>query len=176
MMLRRSILNSAAATRGFTLVELIGTMAVVGVVAAITAPIVLTASQSFVSSAAQRRAADQAAAALDRLGRLLREAPAKAAPPGAVDFKSASATGFALAGGVEAALTGSDLTLSAPGVEPSPLCRGVTMFQITYLDASGTPIDVSSGADGARRMIIRLAAQGVELSTTVWLRASLNES
>ncbi|MFM9957164.1 MAG: type II secretion system protein [Phycisphaerales bacterium] len=162
--------------RGFTLVEMLATLVVVGTVAAITSPIVVGATQAFAKSASQRRAAEQVAGALDRLSRVLREAPAKSSPAGAADFASAAADNFALSNGLNVTLSGSTLMLGSTTVKGSPLCQNVTAFQITYLDSAGAAVSVASGTDSVRRVVIRLAAQGVDLSTTVWLRASLNET
>ncbi len=164
------------ARRGFTLVEMLATLVVVGTVAAVASPIIVGATQAYAKSASQRRAVEQVSGALDRLSRILREAPTKAAPAGATDFSSASASGFALSSGLNVALSGTTLMLGTTAVKESPLCQGVTAFQITYLDSAGTAVSVASGTDAVRRVIIRLAAQGVDLSTTVWLRASLNEA
>jgi prepilin-type N-terminal cleavage/methylation domain-containing protein len=161
--------------RAFTLIELLATLIVVSTLAAVASPIVMTATDAYAKSAKQRRGAERVAAALDRLTRILREAPAKATPAGATDFKSADASSFALQGGTGVALTGSNVTLEITGVPATPLCPDVTAFAITYLDSSGVAVNVASGTDTVRRVIIRLAAGGTELSTSVWLRASLNE-
>jgi prepilin-type N-terminal cleavage/methylation domain-containing protein len=161
--------------RAFTLIELLATLIIVSTVAAVASPIVLTATDAYAKSAKQRRSAERAAAALDRLSRILREAPAKATPAGATDFKAADSSSFGLVGGTGVALTGSTVTLETSGVPATPLCPDVTAFEITYLDSSGVAVNVALGTDAVRRVVIRLAAGGTELSTSVWLRASLNE-
>lgn len=159
----------------FTLIELLAAIVIISTVAAVASPIVLTATDAYAKSAEQRRGTERAAAALDRLCRILREAPAKATPAGATDFKNADISSFGLQGGIGVALTGGTLTLETSTVAATALCPDVTAFELTYLDASGAVVNVASGTDGVRRIIIRLAAGGTELTTTVGLRASLKE-
>lgn len=161
--------------RGFTLVELIASIVVVATVAAVTSPILYSASDAYAKSVQQRRGAERVAGALDRLCRILREAPGKASPAGATNFTAATVNSFTLLGGVNASLSGSDLLLGAASVPPTPLCVGVTAFELTYFDGAGASVNAAGGTDAVRRMEIRLAANGCELRTTVWLRASLNE-
>lgn len=161
--------------RGFTLVELLAAIVIVATVAAVTSPILFSATSAYAKSAQQRRSAERVAGALDRLCRILREAPAKASPAGATAFTAASVSSFTLLGGVNASLVGTDLLLGTATVPPTPLCVGVTVFEITYFDSAGAAVNIGTGTDSVRRMAIRLAADGSELRTTVWLRASLNE-
>lgn len=161
--------------RGFTLIELLAVIIVMSVVAVITSPIVFSATDAYAKSARQRRSAERVAAALDRIARILREAPAKTSPIGATDFTAATSSSFSLAGGTAVSLSGTDLTLATGTVSATTLCPDVTVFTLTYLNTSGASIDVSSGTDSVRRVIVRLAAGGADLSTTVWIRTGLGE-
>lgn len=164
-----------AGRSGFTLVEMLASIVIVATVAAVTSPILVSATSAYSKSAQQRRSAERVAGALDRLCRILREAPAKASPAGATNFTAASVSSFALFGGASASLSGTDLLLGSATEPPSPLCVGVTVFELTYFDSAGAAVNVAAGTDSVQRMQIRLAADGSELRTTVWLRASLNE-
>lgn len=159
----------------FTLIELLAVMIIISTVGVVTSGILMSASQMYTTSAAHRRAAENVALALDRVVRVLREAPAKPTPAGAANISSATATTITLSDGNAIALSGNTLNLSSATVSNAPLCKDVTAFQITYLDGAGTVVDLSSGTDTVRRVHIRLAAGGTELRTSTWLRAGLNE-
>lgn len=161
--------------RGFTLIELLASIVIVSAVAAVASPIVFSATDACAKSVRQRRSAERVAAALDRIARVLREAPAKTSPAGATDFTKADVADFRLGNGNAVILSGTDLTLQTATVGATTLCPDVTVFTVTYLGTTGAIVDTSAGTDTVRRVIVRLAAGGTELTSTVWLRASLNE-
>ena len=154
---------------------MMGTVVVVGAIAAVVSPMVLKSSEQFARSSSQRRASEQAALALDRLARALREAPLKAGVPGAANFASASATGFALEGGVYTELASGTLSLGNDLFKPVPLCRDVSGFGVEYFDNAGASVNVASGTDTVRRVRLTVTAGGVTLSTMVWLRTGMTE-
>jgi prepilin-type N-terminal cleavage/methylation domain-containing protein len=160
---------------GFTLIELLASIVIVSAVAAVASPIVFSATDSYAKSARQRRSAERVATALDRVSRVLREAPAKSTPAGATDFTAATSSSFTLNGGDAVALSGSDLTLATSTARAATLCPDVSTFTLTYLDSAGAAVNIASGTDTVRRVMVRLAAGGADLTTTVWLRASLKE-
>lgn len=161
--------------RGFTLIEMMGTLVVVGAVAAVVSPMVLKSSEAFARSASQRRTCEQVSLALDRLTKTLREAPSKSGVAGATDFSQASATAFTLGNGNSVEVSSGSLILGSDTIKSVPICRNVTDFSLAYFDGAGASVNVASGTDTVRRVHISLTADGVSLSTTVWLRAGMQE-
>ncbi len=159
---------------GFTLVETIAVILVLGVLAGVTAPLMVGAAGSYADARDGRRAVEDASFALDRIVRILREAPsdATAGEPG---FASADADGFELADGTEVSLSGTDLMLSIAGGAAAPLCRDVAVFELTYRGADGAVLDFGGGdvPGDAARVEIRIAASGQEMRTAVFLRATM---
>lgn len=161
--------------RAFTLVELLATIVVISTVAGVTSSILMEASKTYSRSAAHRRSLENAAMALDRIARVLREAPAKEAVPGAIDFIAATPSMLSLSDQTRVEFAAGTVALASTDGVAQTLCNDVSSFNLTYYDAAGSEADTSGGTDTVRRVGIRLTTGGVELRTSVWLRASLNE-
>lgn len=160
--------------RGFTLIETVAVILVLGVLAGVTAPLMVGAAGSYADARDGRRAVEDAAFALDRLVRVLREAPA-GATPGEPSFVAATATGFELENGVRVALSGTDLMMDDGVHGACPLLRDVSVFELRYRGGDGMALNFGSGDTPAstRRVDVRMRASGQELRTSVFLRVSL---
>lgn len=155
--------------RAFTLVELIASMVVVGLIAASAAPLIGTASDNFVKSSENREASERLSHAMNRIVRLLRAAPSTAPGSGLPDITVATASNIEFADGSELQLLGSTLWLTPAGGAASQLCSNVTMFEISYFgedsdtDTMGTPTST-------QRFQITLASGGQELRSAAFIR------
>lgn len=172
------MVQSRRSTRtAFTLVELMAVLVLTAGIAAVTAPIVLSASGAFTDASTRRDRTEAASMALDRIVRTLREAPDRGeSGPGVPAIASLSAMSIGLEDGAVVALNGQTLELTVPGSDPAPLCTGVDAFELTYFGSDGTVIDpaAAGAADEVRVVEIRLAcAAAVELRTRVLLRCTL---
>lgn len=147
----------------FTLVELIAVMVILGALAAATAPIVASAGQSYADASNLRVAADDLAYALQRAGRTLRDAK------GSVTFADDEAV--ELSGGQRLERLGTTLWLTEPGEAPSPLCQGVTTFQVLHLADDGAS-DSAGDLDDIQRLHITIERSGVWLATVIHLRGA----
>jgi prepilin-type N-terminal cleavage/methylation domain-containing protein len=160
----------------FTLVETIAVILVLGVLSVVTTPLILSAGDAFGQAALARERTEDASMALERIVRALREAPDQSGAPGTPDITTATATSIEFADGTEIELLGTTLWLALPGEAAAPVCQHVTAFELTYLNAGGGTITVSSPTDAlnANRLHIRLAPEGgAELRTSVFLRCTL---
>ncbi len=155
--------------RAFTLIELIATMVVLAVVASVAAPIMVASSDAYADAANQREAAERVAAALDRVVRVVREAPATAPGETTPDIVEATTTSLEFAGGVRLELSGSTLLLTTATEAQSPLCQGVSAFALEFLAADGVT-DSSGAPTSTQRVNVRLTSGGVEARTSVFLR------
>lgn len=160
-------MSHGRASRGFTLLELIATVAILGVAGAIALPLMATAADGYSSATRARSATENASFALGTISRLLREVPAGDA---GVAIASLDASGFALADGRSVRLEGSTLLLvDAQGVE-SPLCRHVSAFEVRGIASDGvTAAGVESGL--IQRFEIRLTVRGLTLSAVAFPRS-----
>lgn len=162
--------------RGFTLVELLAAIVVIGAVLSVAASIVLSSADAYAAASSQREAEERISLALDRMVRAIREAPEDPAMPGSPDIADAASDAITLNGGVRYSIKSGVLFEKNAAGDASPLCTGVTVFELTYLGGDGLPVDLAGGAPTTdiRRVIIRLAAGGAELQTSVFVRAALN--
>ena len=158
--------------RGFTLIELIASMVVLGVVASVSAPLIGAASDSFVTSANNRDDIERLAHAMDRSVRLLREVPATAAGSGLPDIVVAATDNIEFADGAELELVGTTLMLTPAGGAASPLCTGVTAFELAYLAEDGLT-DTIATPQTSQRIEIRIVAGGHELRSSVFFRVAM---
>jgi prepilin-type N-terminal cleavage/methylation domain-containing protein len=155
--------------RAFTLIELIATMVVLAVVASVAAPIMVASSDAYADASDRRESAERVAAALERVVRILREAPATAPGETTPDIVEATASSVELADGVRLELSGSTLLLTTATEAQSPLCQGVSAFVLGFLAADGVT-DSSGVPTSTQRVNVRLTAGGVEARTSVFLR------
>src|SRR5262249_55413076 len=114
-------------TRAFTLVEATVAIIIISCTAACIVPVVFSAGDAYANSATVRRTAERGAYAMERVVRLLRDAPA-GATRGTLDITSASATLVRFGDGRGAELSGTTLSLRDTSGTLSPLCDGVTTF------------------------------------------------
>jgi len=157
------------AQRVFTLVELIASMVVLGVVASVSAPLIANASDAFVTSSDHRDVAESLSHAMDRCVRLLRAAPATAPGSGQPDIAVAASDNIELADGSELELVGTTLLLTPAGGAPATLCTGVTAFDLAYRSEDGTT-NTLAAPENTQRIEIHIEAGGQSLRCVVFLR------
>lgn len=153
----------------FTLVEVLAVIVIVGAVASATAPIILALSDSYATARDQRIAADTAGAAMERIVRLVREAPETIAGSGAPDITAASATTIEFASGERVELTGTTLWLTVPGEAASPLASGVSVFNLSFLGHDGVTNTMAS-PQSTQRVDVRFVVNGLELRSSAFIR------
>lgn len=157
--------------RAMTLVEVVCAIVVIGVVAAVVLPVIGGATDAYAGASATRSAVESVAYAVERAARLLRDAP-PGASEGTLGIAAATPTSVVLSDGRGLELDGATLLLRAGPADTSPLCRGVTVFELTYLSRDG--VTSAAGTPSAtHRINIRLAAAGAELRTSVFPRVGL---
>jgi len=155
--------------RAFTLIELIASMVVVGIVAAVAAPLIAAASDAYVAAAENRNRVEQVAHAMDRAVRLVRDAPSTAPGSGQPDITVAAVDNIEFGDGSELQLVGSTLMLTPAGGVAAPLCVGVTTFELTYIGEDGLWNTIGT-PQNTQRIGIRIVANGQELQSAVFLR------
>jgi len=155
--------------RAFTLIELIASMVVLGVIASVAGPLIGAAADSFVASAEHRDAAERVSHAMNRVVRLLRAAPPTAPGSGQPDIAVATSSNVEFADGSELELIGTTLWLTPAGGAASPLCTGVTTFDISYRSEFGDN-DTMATPEQTQHFKIVIASGGQELRSAAFIR------
>lgn len=182
-MIERPITLRRLTPRGFTLVEVIAVIVILGVLGGVTSSLILNGAAAFTDSSVRMQLHGEASVALDRLVRELREIdadPAAGAP--APHITEASVSVLAWGDDSRLRLDGADLLLAADGAAERLLCNAVSEFSIAYFDESNRPLLVGASVPPAdrpriRRLALRLALtrQGLteSLETRVFVRCAI---
>ena len=140
--MRISIVSSRlGGHQGFSLLEMIVSMTIMSIVAAVIMPIIVTSTDAYAVSRDTRADTDRVLFALERCARLVREIPFAADESG-LDIQNATATQFQLVDGSGIQLTGSDLEILKPGGLPSVLCMDVDRIRLTYYTSAGVAMPI----------------------------------
>ena len=157
---------------GFTLVEGVMSIVVIGVIAALTLPVVNGATDNYIAASAIRRDVERVSYAMERSIRFLREVPA-GATDNTVGITSATATEVLMSNGTSLSLKGDDLMLlTDAGAGEGVLLSNVESFEIGYLGEDGTT-NVIAILASTQRFAVTIRASGVELRCTAMARARM---
>lgn len=130
-------MSTAARTsrRGFTLIEMLCAMVVIGLIATLAAGFVIQASSSFTVAGTGAQVLLEANSAMDRISRELRGIQLSS---GSLNVSSISSSSISYNSGSSITLNSGTLSLTTPTSGSSPLAVGVTSFTLEALDNQGT--------------------------------------
>jgi prepilin-type N-terminal cleavage/methylation domain-containing protein len=154
--------------RGFTLVECICAITVVGVVSAVVLPVINSATTSYVNVARSRDASENVAYALDRCVNLLQDAPLRA-NNGSISIRSANSTSIRFTDNRGLSLAGRVLSIRDSGGATAALLRDVQTFSIGYFAADGVT-STASAPQNSWICTLQIRHADFELRTSVYLR------
>ncbi len=169
--------------RGFSLIEVLAVVVILGIVGGVSSSLTLTNVASFTDSSARIQLHGEASVTLDRLVREFREIdPDPEAGPPHPDISQAERTVLRWSGTHMMRLAGESLLLSTDGVHEDVLCEGVSELAMDFLDESNRSLLMAGAVpDGdlalIQRIAIRLSVtrQGITetLTTRVFIRAAM---
>jgi len=155
--------------RGLTLVEMMASIVVIGIVCALVMPVILGASDSYAAAINARNGMEAVAFAMDRSVRLLREAPVGAsANTLGVSIAQPAQLRFTDGRGLELDVSGNLLLRDAAGIT-YPLLDQVTTFQIDYLGTDGVT-STSGTPTSTQRFRVKIVSRGIELRAAAFAR------
>ncbi len=154
---------------GFTLVEVIAALLVVGVSLASIAPLVVTMTGTSRETVARGEARAGLHHAIDRIARFLREIP-ESSSGGASAIASLTPTSITLESGAAISLDDATLSLTNDAGETHPLCDGLAAFSLTFLAADGVTVPTDPGE--VQRVHVAIERDGLRLATVAFLRIS----
>ena len=144
---------------------------IVAIIAAVVVPVTASLGDAYAASANTREAVEDAGYALDRVVRLLREAPEGQAG-GRVGFVRAGPQAVEFTDNRAVELIDTDLVLTDENGVRGVLCRQVSAFEIGYLASDGVT-DCSATPEETRRFTVRLVVRGVELRGAAFARVTI---
>lgn len=160
-------MRSPRTARAFTLLELTLVMLIFAVIGAVVTPVIIAATDSYASARSLRSRTENAAFALDRVRRIIREAPRGSATRLDVAESGTDVLVFTDDTGVR--LNGTTLELVTPA-GTAPLARAVSAFVLSPLAPDGvTPI----APDDAHLFDFSLTIDGVTLTGAALPRVNL---
>lgn len=154
-------------TSGFTLIELVLSMIVFSIIASVITPVIMSATESYAAARTLRGQTEGAAFAVERVVRVLREAPGGDTTRLGVVTATSQELEFTDGSGVR--LVGSDLEVLVAG-EGTPVAREVESFELLYIESDGAAVP-ELNAD-AHRIHVEITVSGFSLSTIVFPRVN----
>lgn len=157
--------------RGFTLIESIATITVLGVLAGVSANLLYTASTSYRDASTRAHLCDDVTVALDRVAHrmtsIARDTSASVVAP---QISSITPTSIAWNGDCSLTLSGAQLMLVESGSAARVLLDNVTSFSVSAYDESNSALaGTLSGAatQAVRRLRFQITAQRLGITETV---------
>lgn len=160
-------------THGFTLVELLAATVIMSIISVILMPIIVSASDSYITARQVRSSTERAGFALDRLTRIVRQAPIGSGNVG-VGITTATSDSIVFSDGTGVQLSGSTLEMLVPGNDPAPLCFLVESFEVRFLADDGVTNTVSDPTK-THRIVFTVITDGVEMSVLVHPRVWIGQ-
>lgn len=158
--------------RAFTLIELIAAMVVLGVAAGVAGPVIVAASGAYSDASSRRDAAERVSAAMERIVRVLREAPPTLSGATTPAITTAGAGEVEFGDGSRLELDGVTLWITLPAQAAAPLCVDVEAFTLGYLGNDGVT-DTSASPTDTQRITVLLRSGGVEMRSCAFVRVAM---
>lgn len=128
--------SSCQSRPGFTLIELMAAVLIMSIISVTLMPVIGSASESYVVARQARMSTERAAFALDRITRLVRQAPVGLGDTG-IGVSNATSNSVEFSDGTGVRLVGTTLELLVPGDNPVPLGFEIDSFEVQYFGDDG---------------------------------------
>lgn len=158
---------------GVTLVEMMVTVVVLGIVGVATLPVILAVSTGYAESTRTRAAIERNAFAIDRITRWLREIP-EDATPGTVAIASASATSITLTDGRSISLVNATLIQKGTTGSGEILVERVSGLEFKLYGSDGLTSTLAT-PKLTQRVAFSLTSDGATLAGAAFIRARSTE-
>lgn len=166
--------------RAFTLIEVIAAIVIIGMLASMTAAVLIRGMEGYEATAQVAQLHSDVTAALDRIDRALRSIPAAESGANISSVTSASIAWTSAGGACSLSLSAGTLSLVIDGAASQPILSDVTAFTVQCFDESNSALAGSlSGAavTPIRRVQITLTAtrngRSDTLRTKVFVRSTM---
>jgi prepilin-type N-terminal cleavage/methylation domain-containing protein len=140
------------ARSGFSLVELLVTLAVVGILGSLTSAMIYAGVEAQQRSATAATLSEEGATAMERIILELRSIPLSADEARGLDIELVSVSGIQWAGGNSVSLNGSSVVLATDGGTPVIIARDVAGLAIRCFSEDGAPLPANLSEMAAREV------------------------
>jgi prepilin-type N-terminal cleavage/methylation domain-containing protein len=165
---------------GFTLIEVIAAIAIIGMLAAMTAAVLVRGMEGYDATAQVAQLHVDLASAMDRVDRALRSIPAATSGANISTVTPTSIAWTGTSGACSLSLSGTTLNLAMDGAAAQPILTDVTAFAVQCYDESNAALatSLSGGAVVAvRRVQITITAtrngRSDSLRTKLFIRSTM---
>lgn len=156
---------------GFTLLELLAAIIVISIISAVVLPVITSASDSYTTTRDVRNSTERMAYALDRVSRIIRQAPIGAGGAG-LGVQSATAESLQFTDDTGFDLDGTDFRMLVPGQDPAVICFDVDALSIIYLAKDGVTSTLATPEE-THRIAITITSGDLRMSMVahprVWI-------
>ncbi|MFG0245829.1 MAG: prepilin-type N-terminal cleavage/methylation domain-containing protein [Phycisphaerales bacterium JB052] len=164
-------LRSASTRKAFTLLELLVTVLLMGIISAVLLPVISSASEAYSTTRDVRARSEHIAHALDRVARVIRQAPIGTDDEG-LGVVNASVSTFELSDGTGFELNGSSVEILVPGQPNAILCEDVDDLVIQYIAEDGITNTLADPVN-AHRVVVTITSGDLSMSVVahprVWI-------
>lgn len=167
------ILNMSSSRRAFTLLELLAAVLVMSVISAVLLPVISSASESYTTTRDVRTRTERVALALDRISRLIREAPVGDGDSG-IGVTQATSSSLEFTDGNGFLLENGSLMLLVPDMYPVILCDDVDDVVVQYLGDDGV-VNTIAAPGSTHRFVVTVTSDQLEMSVIVHPRVWIGQ-
>lgn len=161
-----------ASRRGMTLLEVMASVLILSIAAAVVLPVIDAASRIYSETARTRNETGRIRYAMDRVTRVLRQAPS-GATEGTLGISRFDVDTIEFTDGYGLDLVNGSLMLLDPVQDDAVLLDGVTTFEVIALSADGVTPVAADAPDTADRYRVRIVTPVTELRTIVYPRVGM---
>jgi prepilin-type N-terminal cleavage/methylation domain-containing protein len=158
---------------GFTLIELLAAIVVMSIISVTIMPVIAAASESYTVARQVRSSTERAGYALDRITRVVRQAPIGTGSSG-IGISAAGLSAVVFSDGSGFQLTDTTLEMLVPGENPTPLCFNVSSFTVRYLGDDGVSDTILTPTQ-THRLAFTIITENVEMSVVVLPRVWIGQ-
>lgn len=157
--------------KAFTLLELLAAILVMSIISAVLLPVLSSASESYTTTRDVRSRTEHMAFALDRIARMIRQAPIGTDDIG-VGIQTATASSVLFTDGTGIELSAGQLEMVVPGAANSLLCDDIDSVTIEYFASDGITSTLTSPTQ-THRIAVTLTSGTLTMSVIahprVWI-------
>ncbi len=159
--------------RGFTLLELLAAVLVMSIISVVLLPVISSASESYTTTRDIRTRTEHVANALDRISRMIREAPIGEGDSG-IGVSQATSSTLEFSDGNGFYLENRRIMLLIPDMNPVPLCSDVDDVVVQYLGDDGV-VNTIASPGSTHRFVVTVTSGQLEMSVIVHPRVWIGQ-